>query len=75
MDVKVKVPSDRKCFGSIDWDEDAGEDGEWTLSFGDKETPETDVEIKFTHSQMLELKGLLSTVGEKPPESIHRGCC
>lgn len=52
MNIKVLVPADRKCAASIDWDRAFSKA---TLSFGDKETPETDVEIMLTVSQLAEL--------------------
>lgn len=54
MDIKVKVPSKRKCSASIDViDRNLA-----LLSFGDLETPETDVEVEFTLDQLKELKNV-----------------
>ena len=52
MDIIVKVSTERKCAASVDWTK------KYTkaiLSFGDKETPETDVEIEFTPEQLEQL--------------------
>ncbi len=60
MDIKVKVPTERKCAASIDWN------GSYTkaiLSFGDRETPDTDVEIEFTVEQLANL-GCLTVEAE-----------
>ena len=52
MEIKVLVPSNRKCPASVDWNDDFTKA---TLSFGDLGTPGTDVEVEFTVEQLGEL--------------------
>ena len=52
MDILVRVPTKRKCAASIDWKEKFTKA---ILSFGDKETPNTDVDVEFTPQQLEEL--------------------
>lgn len=83
MDIKVKVPSKRKCSASIDViDRNLA-----LLSFGDLETPETDVEVEFTLDQLKELKNVADKsiedweknledwIVEKETKIVHRGHC
>jgi len=61
MDIMVTVPSERKCPASIDW---SASFSIATLSFGDLETPGTDVEVKFNHEQMSELVKVVNEANE-----------
>lgn len=56
MDILVKVSTKRKCAASIDVINAA--DKTVRLSFGDLETPETDVEVDFTLDQLRELNAV-----------------
>jgi len=84
MNIKVLVPSERKCAASIDWDRGFSKA---TLSFGDKETPETDVEIMLTISQLAELGCVVGAAeiagneararakARRAKEPYHNGSC
>jgi len=52
MNIKVIVASSRKCPASVDWNKDFTKA---VLSFGDLETPDTDVEVEFTMEQLAAL--------------------
>jgi hypothetical protein len=81
MDILVKVPSNRKCAGSVDNKGDC-----WMLSFGDLDTPKTDVEVECTTVQLLEIRQaideailqrirVIETAPEKASTPTHRGSC
>lgn len=77
MDIKVRVPSARRCYASVDWNE---KKKVWLMSFGDKEKPDTDVEVEFDDNQLRELRGLLNGLAKydiiKPEkEKEHYGTC
>ncbi len=58
MNILVKVPKQRKCSASIDVL--SYSDGLSMLSFGDLETPQTDVEVEFTYLQLKDLKEVVA---------------
>lgn len=84
MNIKVLVPAERKCAASIDWDRGFTKA---TLSFGDKDTPETDVEIMLTIRQLAELgcvasaaeiagnEGRARAKARRANEPYHGGSC
>lgn len=84
MDIIVKVPTGRKCAASIDWNNSYTKA---ILSFGDLETPGTDVEIEFTVKQLAELGCVVvnaeiagnnnrsEIAAKKSPTIYHGGSC
>lgn len=80
MNIKVKVSEKRKCAASIDWS--AGENINANqiqklaiLSFGDLETPDTDVEILFTLSQLRKLNKITAKAVKEFEKEKHYGQC
>jgi len=75
VNVKVKVLANRRCFASIEADFDLHKDV-YVMSFGDKQRPDTDVEIEFTAEQLKKLRDLLNEMyGEDEFEHKHFGEC
>lgn len=80
MDIKVTVSEKRKCAASIDWV--AGDHINPSmiqklavLSFGDKDTPKTEVEILFKLSQLKELNTIVSKAIKEFEKEKHYGQC
>ena len=79
MDVKVRVSEKRKCAASIDWE--AGDTIQSytqklaVLSFGDLVTPETDVEVLFTLTQLRKLRAVVAKAIKNFEKETHYGQC
>lgn len=80
MDIKVRVSEKRKCAASIDWE--AGKrvnESQFQklaiLSFGDLETPDTDVEIEFTLTQLRRLNVIVTKAIKNFEKEKHYGQC
>jgi len=80
MDIKVVVSERRKCAASIDWRAGNYIDESHiqklaVLSFGDRNEPETDVEILFDINQLKELNSVVSKAVENFEREGHYGRC
>ncbi len=80
MDIKVRVSSKRKCAASIDWE--AGDSINESqiqklavLSFGDLRTPDNDVEVLFTLTQLRKLNAITSKAIKEFEKEKHYGNC
>ena len=75
MDIKVRVLTNRKCFASVEFDDEDHKDV-YVMSFGDNQKPDTDVEIEFNPVQLKKLRNLLNEMyGENEFQNGHYGEC
>ena len=70
MNIKVRVLAKRKCFASLEFDEEDHKDV-WVMSFGDNQRPDTDVEIEFTPEQLKKLRKLLNKASGDNEDFLH----
>ena len=70
MDIKVRVLTKRKCFASIEFDDEDHIDV-YVMSFGDNQKPDTDVEVEFTPEQLKKLRTMLNKASEDNEDFLH----
>lgn len=80
MNIKVRVSERRLCAASIDWEAGANINESQiqklaVLSFGDLETPDTDVEVLFTLVQLRKLSAVVSKAIKEFEKEKHYGNC
>lgn len=80
MNIKVRVSEKRKCAASIDWEAGKAINESQiqklaVLSFGDKKTPDTDVEVLFTLLQLKALNKIVPKAIKEFEKEKHYGQC